>query len=177
MLLEQQIAQYWRPVASSKAPGLLYLVMFMVTYRCIAIVIKAASKVGVFFHHHLFACHPGSCRGNTEQVVTQSQCPGAYSVALDLLHCAMLCALLQSIRMAIIMACNGGTFTLPPPFCMTLLVAKDHVMVYKNKYQDVAMFITILSIYSYCLGCHQQQQWMPIWLPLSPADEPDHYKT
>jgi hypothetical protein len=71
---------------------------------------KTASKVGVFFHLHLFAWRPGGHWSNTEQVVDQWQHPGAYSVALDLLHWAMLDVSLQCIRMAIKSAGNGGTF-------------------------------------------------------------------
>jgi hypothetical protein len=58
----------------------------------------------------LFACCPGGRWGDTEQVVAQWQLPGASSVALDLLHQAMPRSLLQRIRMAIQMACDGGTF-------------------------------------------------------------------
>jgi hypothetical protein len=73
--------------------------------------IKMASKVGVFFHHHLFACHPGGFWGNIEQVVNEWQCPGASSVALDLLHRVMPRVLLQRIRMAIKMASGGGALS------------------------------------------------------------------
>ncbi len=72
--------------------------------------IKMTSKLGVFFHHCLLACHPGAGGrwGNTEQVVNQWRRPGASSVALDLLHRMMSHVLLQRIHMAIKMACNGG---------------------------------------------------------------------
>jgi hypothetical protein len=69
-----------------------------------------ATFLGVFVDCCLFACCPGSRWGNTEQVVAQWWLPGASSVALDLLHWAMPCSLLQRICMAIEMACNGGTF-------------------------------------------------------------------
>ena len=79
-------------------------------YRRIAMATKTASKVGVLFDCHFVDCCPGGRRGNTERVVAQWQLPGASSVALDLLHRAMSCALLQRARMAIKMACYGGTF-------------------------------------------------------------------
>jgi hypothetical protein len=60
----------------------------------------------------LFFCCPGSRWGKTELVVAQCQRPGASSVALDLLNWAMPRALLQRIRMAIKMACNGGVLSL-----------------------------------------------------------------
>jgi hypothetical protein len=63
-----------------------------------------------FFHCRLIACCPGGCWGNTEQVVAQWQRPVASGIALDMLHCTILRVLLQGIRMAIKMACDGGTF-------------------------------------------------------------------
>jgi hypothetical protein len=69
-----------------------------------------ATFLGVFVDCCLFACCPGGHWGNTEQLVAQWRLPGASSVALDLLHRAMPCSLLQRVRMAIKMACNGGTF-------------------------------------------------------------------
>jgi hypothetical protein len=81
-----------------------------VTYRRIAIAIKMATFLGVFVDCCLFACCPGSLWGNMEQVVARWRLPGASSVALDLLHRVMPCSSLQRVRMAIKMACNGGTF-------------------------------------------------------------------
>jgi hypothetical protein len=69
-----------------------------------------ATFLGVFVDCCLFACCPGGHWGNTERVVIQWQLPGVSSVALDLLHWAMPRLLLQRIRMAIKMACDGGTF-------------------------------------------------------------------
>jgi hypothetical protein len=46
---------------------LLQWAMRAVSYRCIAMAIKMASNVGVFFHCCCFAWDPGSCRGNREQ--------------------------------------------------------------------------------------------------------------
>jgi hypothetical protein len=84
--------------------------MHAVTYRRIAMAIKMATFLGVFVDCCLFACCPGSHWGDMEQVVTQWQLPGASSVALDLLHQAMPRSSLQHVRMAIEMACDGGTF-------------------------------------------------------------------
>jgi hypothetical protein len=84
--------------------------MHAVTYWCIAIAIKMATFLAVFVDCCLFACCPGSRWGNTERVVAQWRLPGASSVALDLLHQEMPRSLLQRVRMAIEMACNGGTF-------------------------------------------------------------------
>jgi hypothetical protein len=89
MLLDIILARWQRPVASCEALDLLHWVMHAVMYRRIAMAIKTARKVGVFVDCCLFACCPGSCRGNMEQVVTQWRCPVASEVALDMLHQAM----------------------------------------------------------------------------------------
>jgi hypothetical protein len=83
LLLEQALAQWRCPVASSEALHLLHRVMRAVTYRHIAMAIKTASKVGVFLHHCFICCCPGSRWGNTEQVVTQWQHPVASGIALE----------------------------------------------------------------------------------------------
>ena len=106
----KKLAQWRRPVASSEVLDLLHRAMHAATYRRIAMAIKTAYFLGVFVDCCLFACCPGGRWGNTEQVVTQWLLPGVSSVALDLLHRAMPRSLLQCIRMAIEMACNGGTF-------------------------------------------------------------------
>jgi hypothetical protein len=72
--------------------------------------IKTATFLGVFVDCCLFACCPGGRWGNAEQLVAQWWLPGASSVALDLLHQAMPRSLLRRVRMAIKMACDGGTF-------------------------------------------------------------------
>ncbi len=74
------------PVASSEALDLLYQAMHTVLYCRIAMAIETASKVGVLFECCFVVCCPGSCRGNTEQVVAQWRLLGASSVALDLLY-------------------------------------------------------------------------------------------
>ncbi len=110
MLSDIILARWRRPVASSEALDLLHRAMRVVTYRRIAMAIKTATFLGVFVDCCLFACCSGGRWGNTEQVVAQWQLPGASSVALDLLHWAMPRSLLQCVRMAIEMACDGGTF-------------------------------------------------------------------
>jgi hypothetical protein len=60
--------------------------MHAVTYRRITMAIKLATKAGVFLYCCFVCCCPGGRWGNTEQVVTQWQCPEASGVALDMLH-------------------------------------------------------------------------------------------
>jgi hypothetical protein len=110
MLPDTILAQWWRPVASSEALDLLHWAMCAFTYRRIAMAIKTASKVGVFVHHCLFACCPGGCWGNTEQVVAQWRHPVASGVALDMLHWAMGFVLHRRTTMAIKTAGRQGTF-------------------------------------------------------------------
>jgi hypothetical protein len=62
----------------------------MVRYKRIAMAIRMASTVGIFFHHCLFACCPGGRWDNMEQFVAQWQRPEASGVAMDMLHRAML---------------------------------------------------------------------------------------
>ena len=97
-------------MASSEALDLLHQAMCAVTYRHIAMAIEMAKKVGVFFDCCLFACFPGGCWGDTEQVVAGWPHPGALEVALDMPHRAMPSVLPQSTPMAIEMAKNGGAF-------------------------------------------------------------------
>ncbi len=110
ILLDIILARWRRPVASSKALDLLHRAMRAVLYWCTAAAMNMATFLGVIVDCCLFACCPGGRWGNTEQVVAQWRLPGASSVALDLLHQAMPRSLLQRIRMAIEIACNGGTF-------------------------------------------------------------------
>ncbi len=97
-------------MVSSETLDLPHRAMCAVTYQRIAMAIKTATFFGVFVDCCLFACCPGGRWGDTEQVVAQWRLPGASSVALDLLHWAMPSSLLQCVRMAIKMACDGGTF-------------------------------------------------------------------
>jgi hypothetical protein len=89
MLLDIILAQWRRPVASSKALDLLHRAMHAVTYRCIAMAIKTASFVGIFVDCCLFVCCPGGRWGNTEQVVARCGHPVASGVALDMLYWGM----------------------------------------------------------------------------------------
>jgi hypothetical protein len=66
MLLEQMLARWWHPVASSEALNLLHQAMHVVSYRRIAMAIETASFVGVFVYCCLFACCPGGQWGNKE---------------------------------------------------------------------------------------------------------------
>ena len=96
--------------ASSEALDLLHWEMHAVTYRRIAMAIKTASFVGVFFDCCLFACCPGGRWGDMEQVVAQSRCPVASGVALDMLHWVMPSVLLWRTAVAIKMAGRQGAF-------------------------------------------------------------------
>jgi hypothetical protein len=110
VLLDIILTQWQRPVASSKALDLLHQAMRGVLYWCTTAAMNMATFLGVFVDCCLFACCPGGCWGDMEQVVTRWWLPGASSVALDLLHWAMPRSSLQRVHMAIKMACNGGTF-------------------------------------------------------------------
>ncbi len=110
MLLDRILAQWQHPVASSEALDLLHQAMHVVTYQRIAIAIKTTSKVGVFVHHCLFACCPGSRWGNTEQVVARWQRPVTSRVALDMLHWVMHFILHWRTAMSIKAASRQGTF-------------------------------------------------------------------
>jgi hypothetical protein len=110
MLLDIMLAQWRRPVASSKAMDLLHQGMHTVMYRRITMAIKTASFLGVFVDCCLFACCPGGCWGNTKWVVAQCRLPVAYGVALDMPHWAMPSVLLWPTAMAIKMAGGWGAF-------------------------------------------------------------------
>jgi hypothetical protein len=110
ILLDIILARWWRPVASSKALDLLHRAIGGLLYCCIAAAMNMATFSGVFVDCCLFVCCPGGCWGDTEQVVARWRLPGASSEALDLLHQAMPRLLLQCVRMAIEMACDGSTF-------------------------------------------------------------------
>ncbi len=110
LLSEQMLAQWWHPAASSEALDRLHRAMRVVLYRCIAMAIKMASNVGIFFHCCCFAWDPGSRRGITEQVVAQWQHTEAFGVSLDMLHQGICSALHPCPRMAIKMASEGVTF-------------------------------------------------------------------
>ena len=124
MLSEQVLAQWWHPVASSEALDLLHRAMRAVLYRRIPMAIKMASFVGVFVDCCLFACCPGGCWGNTEQVVARCRHPVASRVALNILHWAMPSVLRPSKRPADKVHRSSSLI-----LSSTISVAKDHVMV------------------------------------------------
>ncbi len=101
MLLGIILAQWRRPVASSEALDFLHWAMHVVTYRRIAMAIKMASFAGVFFDFCLYACCPGGCWGDTEQVVAQCRHPVASRVAVEMPQWAMPSVLLRRTAMAI----------------------------------------------------------------------------
>ena len=109
MLLEQVLARWWCPVASSEAMELLLRAMRAVLYRRTTTALIWPANEGVV--SSLFvACRPDSCQGDTEQVSARSWWfPGLSGVSLAMQHSEMPRALLQHVRMAIKMACNGGT--------------------------------------------------------------------
>ncbi len=109
MLLDIILAQWWRPVASSKALDLLHQAMCAVTYRRIAMAIKTASFVGISVDCCLFDCCPGGRWGDMKQVVAWCRHPVASRVALDMLHWAMHFVLHRRTAIAIKTANNGGT--------------------------------------------------------------------
>ncbi len=93
-------------MASTKAPDLLHQAMHVVWYRCIAMAIKMASKVGHLFVVVLFAVALAAA----EPVVAQWRRPVASGVALNMPHWAMPFVLLQCTAKAIEMADNRGAF-------------------------------------------------------------------
>ena len=111
-LSEQVLAQWWHPVASSEALDPLHRAMHAVSYRRIAMAIETASFVGVFVDCCLFACCPGGCWGDTEQVVTRCRHPVASGVALGMLHQAMHFVLHRCTAMAMKMAGGQGALFL-----------------------------------------------------------------
>ena len=106
MLLDIILAQWRRPVASSKALDLLHWAMCAFMYQRIAMTIKMASFVGVFVDYCLFACYPGGRWGNMEQVVAQCRHQVASGVAMDMPHRAMPSVLLW--RTAVTIKTTGG---------------------------------------------------------------------
>jgi hypothetical protein len=109
-LLAKILAQWQRPVPSTKALDLLDWVIHAVLYWCTTTAIEIAIKVGLFCCCPVICCCPGSRWCNTEQVVAQWWCPVASRVALDMPHWAMPPVLLRCTAVAIKMANNGGLF-------------------------------------------------------------------
>jgi hypothetical protein len=101
VLLDIIVAQRRHPVASSEALDLLHQAICVVMYRRIAMAIKTACFLGVFFDCCLFACCPDGHWGNTEQVVTRWRHPVVSGVALNMPHQTMLSVLLWHSAVAI----------------------------------------------------------------------------
>ncbi len=95
------LAQWWRPVASTKALDHLQWAMRAVLYQHTAAAIKMANKVGHFFCGCFVCCCPGGCWGDTEQVVDQWRLPVASWVALDMPHWAMPSVMLRCTAVSI----------------------------------------------------------------------------
>jgi hypothetical protein len=72
--------------------------------------IKMTTFLGVFVDCCLFACCPGGCRGNTEQLVARWRHPVASGEALDMPHWAMPSVLLRRTAVAIETAGGQGAF-------------------------------------------------------------------
>jgi hypothetical protein len=65
MLSDIILARWQHPVASSEALDLRHQAMCAITYQRIAMAIKTATFLGVFFDCCLFACCPGGRWGDT----------------------------------------------------------------------------------------------------------------
>jgi hypothetical protein len=65
MLSDIILTRWQRSMVSSEAMDLLHRAMHTVTYRRIAMAIKMATFLGVFFERCLFACCPGGHWGDT----------------------------------------------------------------------------------------------------------------
>jgi hypothetical protein len=111
------LAQWRRPVASSKALDLLYWAMRAVLYQRTTTAINMATCLGVFVDCCLFACCSGGHWGNREQVVAQCWHPVASGVALDMLHWVMPSVLLRRTVVAIKTASRRGAFVRHRRFC------------------------------------------------------------
>jgi hypothetical protein len=132
MLSEQVLARWWHPVASSEALNHLYRAMCVVSYRCIAMAIKTASKVGVLFDCYFVKRCPGGCWGDTEQVGAQCRHSVAYgspghaalsnAVCIAPAHC-------RGHRNGRRKKCIRSSLSI---LSSTITVAKDHVMVNIN---------------------------------------------
>ncbi len=117
MLSERVLARWWYQVASSEALNHLYREMREVSYRCIAMAIETASKVGVLFDCCFVDCCPGRRWGDTERVGARCRHPVAYGVALDIPHWEMPSVLLRRTAVAIETAGGGGAFVCHRQFC------------------------------------------------------------
>ncbi len=172
ILLDIILARWQHPVVSSEALDFFHQAICAVTYQRIAIAIKMACFLGVFVDCCLFACCPGGCWGNTEQVVARCQCPVAFGVALDMPHWAMPSVLLRRTAMAI--KTTGGWVHLFAT--TTFFYCCNHSLrpcYYQLKKQQARLlFVNMLLTILYLIG-RRRQQWTPFWPPLLPADKPD----
>ncbi len=135
MLSDIILARWWHPVAFSEALDLLHWAMRAVTYRHIAMAIKTASFVGVFVDCCLFACCPGGCWGDTEQLVAGCWRPVASEVALDMLHWVMCFILHQRTAMAIKTA--GGWCAFVCHRCLVCIIIHSYkTMLWSIKTKD-----------------------------------------
>ena len=131
LVISERVLTQWRLlVAYMKATNLLHWAMCeLLPPHCNGN--RNSQQSGYILNCCFVDCRHGGCQGDMERVVARWQHPVTSNVALDMLHWALPCALLQRIRMAIKMVCDRGTFAhWPPIFCLTLLRAKDHVMVH-----------------------------------------------
>ncbi len=129
MLLEQVLARWLHPVASSEALVLLHRAMRAVSYRRIAMAIKTASFVGVFVDCCLFACCPwtlgrygaSSCPMPASSGFWSSPGHAAFgdAVCIALARC-------RGHRNGQRTRCICSSL---PILSSTITVAKDHVMV------------------------------------------------
>jgi hypothetical protein len=82
----------------------------------------------------------------------------------------MRLALYRRIAMAIEFASDSPSFLLPS-ICSCPQEQLDNIArINLNKNREVELFITMLFIYSYCLGAHRQQ-WMPFRPPFLATGE------
>jgi hypothetical protein len=84
--------------------------MRAVAYRCIAMAIRMASKVGVFFIVIVLYVTPVATGAIHSGYLPNGKYPVASTKALNLLHWAVHLALPRRIHRAIEMASEGGAF-------------------------------------------------------------------
>ena len=126
MLSEQVLAQWLHPVSSSEALNHLYRAMRTVSYRCIAMAIETASKVGVLFDCCFVDSCPGGRWGDTERVGTLRSRPGHAALGnaggIAPAHC-------RGYQNGWRTRCIRSSLSI---LSSTMTVAKDHVMVNIN---------------------------------------------
>ncbi len=124
--LEPVLARWWHPVASSEALDPFHWAMRAVLYRCIAMAIETASKVGVLFDCCFVDSCPGGRWGDTERVGTLRSSPGhaalGNAVCIAPAHC-------RGYQNSWRTRCIRSSLSI---LSSTMTVAKDHVMVNIN---------------------------------------------